>query len=283
MKLINKDFIELENIDFDKIQDTNAIYILTYKNEFKPIYIGIASKLKSRLKQHLTSGIISESSKYYDDISLYYWEFDESSRTEAQTLEKELINSYSPKFNIKTKNERKQKLDKTARYSNIVSMVSATMAIAIISSMLMNYIFDANIKIEDTTLIQTTKSQKNITALKLELEKLTTDLKSLTTLAKEDKENITIKTINNRLSNLEKRMNSLELALLMNPSKALALPIIRKDLDNTRDSFKSSLSQTKLEVDRIYDQNKWFIGLMLTIALSVLGMAITTFVTKKDT
>jgi hypothetical protein len=101
MRLINKDFTKLDNIDFDKIKDINAIYIISNKNEFKPIYIGIASNLKLRLKESL-AGILSEN---LNNVSLYYWEFNESSRNEAENLEKELISNYLPSFNKRFNNE----------------------------------------------------------------------------------------------------------------------------------------------------------------------------------
>lgn len=39
----------------------------------------------------------------------------------------------------------------------------------------------------------------------------------------------------------------------------------------------------RIGIDRMYDQNKWFIGLIFTIALSVLGMSASNFFNKKDT
>ena len=63
----------------------------------------------------------------------------------------------------------------------------------------------------------------------------------------------------------------------------MAIPILRKDLDNAEKSIRAELRQTNSEIDRIYDQNKWFIGLMLTMALSVIGMAVSSFVGRKDT
>ena len=101
MRLINKDFTKLENIDFDKIKNINAIYIISNKNEFKPIYIGIASNLKLRLRENL-AGILSEN---LNNVSLYYWEFNESSRNEAENLEKELISNYLPSFNKRFNDE----------------------------------------------------------------------------------------------------------------------------------------------------------------------------------
>ena len=85
------------------------------------------------------------------------------------------------------------------------------------------------------------------------------------------------------LNSLKIRFKALEDALTVDPAKALSVPILRKDLDNTEKSLRAELLQTRAEVDRMYDQNKWFIGLMFTIALSVLGMAASSFFNRNDT
>lgn len=89
--------------------------------------------------------------------------------------------------------------------------------------------------------------------------------------------------IKHHVSSLSAKLTALENALTVDPSKALAVPILRKDLDNAEKNLKAELLQTRAEIDRMYDQNKWFIGLMFTIALSVLGMAASSFFNRKDT
>jgi hypothetical protein len=58
--------------------------------------------------------------------------------------------------------------------------------------------------------------------------------------------------------------------------------ILRKDLDNAQAVFKSEINQSRAEVNRLYSQNNWFIGLMITIAVSVLGMAISNSMNRKE-
>jgi hypothetical protein len=61
------------------------------------------------------------------------------------------------------------------------------------------------------------------------------------------------------------------------PEKALALPLLRKDMDNLRDSYRRELDATQVEINRVYDQNKWFIGLMITMTLALVGLAVSNF------
>ncbi len=89
--------------------------------------------------------------------------------------------------------------------------------------------------------------------------------------------------LTNQTQEIKASLQALENALTVNPEKALAVPILRKDLDNVEKSLRSELQQTRNEINRMYDLNKWFIGLMFTMAVSVLGIAISSFFNRNDT
>lgn len=71
-----------------------------------------------------------------------------------------------------------------------------------------------------------------------------------------------------------KRMDSLEQALIDNPTKALSVPLLRQDLENLKENYQQDLSAYAKQIDRVYDQNKWFIGLMVTMVIGLFGLAI---------
>ncbi len=73
---------------------------------------------------------------------------------------------------------------------------------------------------------------------------------------------------------LNQRLESLESALLEDPAKAVSLPLLQRDVTSLRDAHDSEAQSLRNEIDRVYDQNKWFIGLMFTMALSILGLAV---------
>jgi len=52
-------------------------------------------------------------------------------------------------------------------------------------------------------------------------------------------------------------------------------------MENLRLSYKSDLIATKEEISRVYDLNKWFIGLMFTMTVGLLGLAISNFLRDK--
>ena len=105
----------------------------------------------------------------------------------------------------------------------------------------------------------------------------------LTSLPEDTKVAAQLEQLNTSIENIESRLHSLEKYLLESPDKALALPLLSKEIDSLKTNYKSERVDTDAEIARIYDQNKWFIGLMFTMAISVLGLAISNlFQGKKE-
>lgn len=206
---------------------------------------------------------------------------------DLQTFES-LKNLYeSPiKENIQKTNNNKN----TARtWSNIIAGMSASLTIAIIITMATGLFFS------DKKTFNNNKSTVSNTAFTTEptsgFTNMTTkpnqtNKKSLTNISplpKGLKWKLEANKMQAQITVISDKLSSLEDALTVNPVKALAVPILRKDLDNTEKSLNKQLDQTRHEIDRMYVQNRWFIGLMFTIALSVLSMATSSFFNKKDT
>ena len=123
---------------------------------------------------------------------------------------------------------------------------------------------------------------KTITSLQTDLKNISSSLNTLHSLPEGSEWKIEASTISEKVSDIDEKLVALESALTLDPAKALAIPILRKDLESTEKNLRAELLQTKSEINRIYDQNKWFLGLMFTMALSVLGMAVSSFVSRKD-
>jgi len=103
----------------------------------------------------------------------------------------------------------------------------------------------------------------------------------LSSIPKEVKVSSELNNLSEKLTNIDNRLINLEQYLLASPDKALGLPLISKEVDNLASSVKSERVNTQTEIARIYDQNKWFIGLMFTMAISVLGLAISSLFQSK--
>lgn len=123
--------------------------------------------------------------------------------------------------------------------------------------------------------------QLEFNALKLELDKTKGDLRNLQQLIQEVSQTpnqiptaLQIKSLSNVVSQTQRRIDNLEGVILDNPSKAIALPLLKKDLDGLRENYQVNSVSVKTDIDRIYDFNKWFIGLMAASLLSVVGLAV---------
>lgn len=89
-------------------------------------------------------------------------------------------------------------------------------------------------------------------------------------------------------SQLDKIQNSLgivsviEKAVVENPERAMSIPMLRKDFDAIKIDANDTSRILRAEIDRIYDLGKWFIGLMGTMAIGVLGLAVGNILKNKE-
>lgn len=73
---------------------------------------------------------------------------------------------------------------------------------------------------------------------------------------------------------LQARLASLENALVATPEKALAVPMLRQQLDTIQERTRADIDSVHSEIGRLFALTQWFIGLMFTIALGVFGLAL---------
>ena len=125
------------------------------------------------------------------------------------------------------------------------------------------------------------KLDQRIQTLETKLAAARTEIQTLTTIPDDAKMSAAISKLETSTAEIANRQSKLEATLMDNPAKAIELPLLRKDVDNLAEVYKSDLEDVKNEIARVYDQNKWFIGLMFTMAVGVLGLALTNFLTAK--
>jgi hypothetical protein len=216
---------------------------------------------------------------------------------EARALETLLISTLSPKYNkwsqrpesIKVR-EAKRQAEKASKFSTIVAGVTSSVVIALTASMLFG-VFQGKSKTDSNATLENRirkieanhlEQAKALSSVAVSVKALQKSIESTDFKPEVVAGSREISRIGEDLKGVAAKVSALESALNSDPAKSLAVPLLRKDLDNTRDGFKANLDQTKSEIDRIYDQNKWFIGLMFTIALSVLGMATSNFLSRRS-
>jgi hypothetical protein len=74
------------------------------------------------------------------------------------------------------------------------------------------------------------------------------------------------------------RLGRLEAAIISDPSKALAIPLLRRDVENLSSRLDAMERATNVSIDRSYDLMRYFI---FVIAVSIFGLGLKTFVIDK--
>lgn len=82
-----------------------------------------------------------------------------------------------------------------------------------------------------------------------------------------------------RLDDISKRQAVLERAILNSPEKAIALPLLKRDIESVRDNNNQALLSIKASVDQVYDLSKWLFG---TVVLTVISVLVTAYFSRKD-
>jgi len=72
---------------------------------------------------------------------------------------------------------------------------------------------------------------------------------------------------------LSTRLTRIENAVLESPERALSLPLMRRDLKNLEEGHQRDLAAAREDYKQLFDLFKWFVGLIGTMALGLLGMA----------
>ncbi|EMY71206.1 hypothetical protein [Leptospira vanthielii] len=80
-----------------------------------------------------------------------------------------------------------------------------------------------------------------------------------------------IETVKQKVNNLEVSLKKIEDAITTDPSKSLAIPILRKDMDYMEKLMMNELNRTNAEFGRFFDILKWLIGSIFTLAITILG------------
>lgn len=127
--------------------------------------------------------------------------------------------------------------------------------------------------------------QKSLAELRQEIEEaLDQVLQSSQSLA-DTEVAIRFENLDSRLDELAKQLEIVEVieqAINDSPERAMSIPILRKELDLLKSDVVEAVDALRAEIDRIYDLGKWFLGLMATMAIAVMGLVIGNLIKRKE-
>lgn len=100
----------------------------------------------------------------------------------------------------------------------------------------------------------------------LQLRHTLSALKNTSTLTPE---NVRIEVLEGKVTEIEKKVNSLNDILGSNPEKAMALPLMRKDLDSLNTSLKVVSDYSDKQLERFISLFYWIIGVLAGGIISI--------------
>ncbi|MBC7844873.1 MAG: hypothetical protein H7Y10_00090 [Flavobacterium sp.] len=176
---------------------------------------------------------------------------------------------------IKEKFEKDSQKKKISRWLNYLSILIATLGVGIITT----YKFDnfnpnGNDKIDNSIKIQ-------------ELENQILKLKSERIISKNSIDSMKISKVDNDKFNLsaevftlKSQIESLNKVILDNPEKAISVPLLKVEIQNQKDQNEKEIKSIKDDIARVYDINKWIIGLVFTMLVSIIILNISNLFVK---
>src|SRR5579863_4228638 len=105
------------------------------------------------------------------------------------------------------------------------------------------------------------------------LDRFTKSGKNVQFTALEPKDRQSIEEIKSAQARLDARLASLESSIMATPEKAIAVPMLRQQVDALQDRTRGDLDSIRGEIGRLFTLTQWFIGLMFTIALGMFGLS----------
>lgn len=176
---------------------------------------------------------------------------------------------------IKEKFEKDSQKKKISRWLNYLSILIATLGVIIITTYTFDN-FNPNLinEIDNSTKIQELENQ--ITKLKSELiiSKNTIDTLKISKL------DGVKSSLNLEVETLKRQIGTLNKVILDNPEKAISVPLLKVEIQNQKDQNEKEIKSIKDDIARVYDINKWIIGLVFTMLVSIIILNISNLFVK---
>jgi len=93
--------------------------------------------------------------------------------------------------------------------------------------------------------------------------------------------NSELQQIRGDLDSLDGKVGRIEEVILDDPVKALSLLLLENEVESLRQKYEADLQVVRDEIGRVYSQSNWFIGLMFTMAIGLLTLAISNFLPRR--
>jgi hypothetical protein len=122
-------------------------------------------------------------------------------------------------------------------------------------------------------------SELQTTDLQRELRELKSKLDAMAASPRGSGSEQQIAFLRGQITSFNRRLDKMEAAIVGNPVKAN--PLLLQDVDASRKILLHKLYKVRAEIARLYELSRWFLGLMIALAVGVLALAVGN-IAKKD-
>ena len=88
--------------------------------------------------------------------------------------------------------------------------------------------------------------------------------------------------IQSDVSNVDERLTAIEDTILENPSKALEVTLLTKEVERLNQKHNDDIQELQIEISRVYDLTKWIVGLMFSMAVGLFTIAISNYLKDRQ-
>jgi len=191
----------------------------------------------------------------------------------------------------KSKNELTEKLEKHVKKRTLVNMLSTLSITAAIIPMffLIIKLFGGDFTLEDSSQLY---EDKLLQKIRLRDEVVKRQIDSMTLVAnqfkifvdsidvKPNQDQVKLQKLQTQVHFQDIQIKNLNSIILENPEKAIAIPMLKLKMDNWDKQYEKDTKSIKEEIARVYDMNKWIIGLVFTMLVSLVALNISNLFTK---
>lgn len=170
-----------------------------------------------------------------------------------------------------------KKRERWITLSSVIAVAAGVLGLVLSVSPLFNQITDTSVTNETKILTAIDTTTVELDKLKGDIKRLDEELKKLATVSGTEPTSVQLKAFSNKIDETQSRITNLEKVIMDNPAKALEMPLVRKDLTELEKTHRDDLVAARQEIERIYDLSKWFLGLMVTSSIAIIGLAISNF------
>jgi hypothetical protein len=168
---------------------------------------------------------------------------------------------------------------KISRQRRMVAWVAIAAASAAMTATIAQYYSTQRAQTESITRLAATLPdvspdfRKELDGVKLSVKEVKATLDSLSAAPAEPSAKIALARTDESMKLFGTRLAAIEAAIQESPEKALSIPLIRKDLSQSEKRIEEIHGIMKADIDRLYDQNRWILGGIGTVLVTVIAGA----------